>query len=135
MTYKHFEFALQFVVAFIAFAATASAGHLGLGWTGLDHADIGLGHNSVAVNHAALSPIGPSGVVTGHGAVGPSGVVTGTVAIGPSGIVNGRGGIGPTLPNEDPLEIIAAAIGRQSLAWRQGAGWGLGADRRQGAWY
>lgn len=51
------------------------------------------------VNAWALSPVGPSGVVTGAGAAGPSGIVNGAGAVGPSGIVNGRGAIGPTGPN------------------------------------
>ncbi|XP_018563407.1 embryogenic cell protein 40-like [Anoplophora glabripennis] len=61
--------------AFLAVSASAAPSGHGLVWGG--------------INPHALSPVGPSGVVTGHGASGPSGVVTGAGAAGPSGIVTG----------------------------------------------
>lgn len=109
----------------------AALGGAGLGWNGVGLAGAGwagAGHGigiaaapvavaaapiavaAPAINPWALSPVGPSGVVTGAGASGPSGVVTGAGAVGPSGIVNGRGAIGPTGPNghgvsDNPLNI------------------------------
>ncbi|KAJ8968185.1 hypothetical protein NQ317_004156 [Molorchus minor] len=63
-----------------------------------------------AINPHALSPIGPSGIVTGAGASGPSGVVTGAGAVGPSGIVNGHGAVGPTGPNGHGIALAASPI-------------------------
>ncbi|XP_072395703.1 uncharacterized protein [Diabrotica undecimpunctata] len=77
---------MKFLVALaiLAFATYAQASILGLG---------------LGINPLALSPIGPSGIVTGAGAAGPSGVVTGAGAAGPAGIVTGAGAVGPTGPN------------------------------------
>ncbi|KAJ8966908.1 hypothetical protein NQ317_003065 [Molorchus minor] len=63
-----------------------------------------------AINPHALSPIGPSGIVTGAGASGPSGVVTGAGAVGPSGIVNGHGAVGPTGPNGHGIALAANPV-------------------------
>ncbi|XP_057653940.1 collagen alpha-2(I) chain-like isoform X1 [Diorhabda carinulata] len=81
---------MKFLVTFalLAFAVSAHASAIGLGYGG-----VGL------INPLALSPIGPSGIVTGAGAAGPSGVVTGAGAAGPAGIVTGTGAVGPTGPN------------------------------------
>lgn len=77
----------------------------GLGWAGHGSSIVSsaaAAHAPLAVNTInpwALSPVGPSGVVTGAGAAGPSGVVNGAGASGPSGIVTGRGAVGPTGSN------------------------------------
>lgn len=145
----------QIALTALAIIATASASHIGLagpGWAGpglgwgghglglgghgLGWGGHGLGWGgpgiaavavpAVAVNHAALSPHGPSGVVTGAGAAGPSGVVTGAGAIGPSGVVNGHGAVGPTGPNGHGVAIAAPAL-LAAPAWgHAGAGYGLG---------
>ncbi|KAG5861544.1 hypothetical protein JTB14_034249 [Gonioctena quinquepunctata] len=64
--------------AFLALIASTAASGIGLGLGA-----VGL------INPLALSPVGPSGIVTGAGAAGPSGVVTGAGAAGPAGIVTG----------------------------------------------
>ncbi|KAJ8948451.1 hypothetical protein NQ318_007974 [Aromia moschata] len=79
----------------VAVASAAPSGHL------LD---------AHIVNPHALSPIGPSGIVTGHGASGPSGVVTGAGAVGPSGIVTGHGPVGPTGPAGHGTLLAAPAL-------------------------
>lgn len=96
----------------MAVVATASASSLGLG----------------LINPLALSPIGPSGIVTGAGAAGPSGVVTGAGAVGPAGVVTGLGAVGPTGPNGLGLGL-GLGLGAPALglgAWGNGAlghGW------------
>ncbi|KAJ8948454.1 hypothetical protein NQ318_007977 [Aromia moschata] len=65
---------------------------------------------SAPINPFALSPIGPSGIVSGQGARGPSGIVTGTAAVGPSGIVTGLGPIGPTGPAGHGVVLGAPAL-------------------------
>lgn len=126
---------LQLVFTIIALAASTSASVIGLGYDGLGHAGLGWGHGYGAINHAALSPIGPSGVVTGHGAAGPSGVVTGAGAVGPSGIVNGHGAVGPTGPNGHGIAIAAPAVwAAPAVGYGLGhAAWGL--EHGHGAWH
>ncbi|KAJ8935095.1 hypothetical protein NQ314_012991 [Rhamnusium bicolor] len=86
-----------------------------------------------AVHPYALSPIGPSGIVTGAGAHGPSGTVTGAGAVGPSGIVTGAGPIGPTGPAGHghglvaaPLALSAVGLGGHGLLGLGGHGLALG---------
>ncbi|KAJ8948448.1 hypothetical protein NQ318_007971 [Aromia moschata] len=123
------------LVAFVALAATATASPHGLDIHGGLHGGYGGGlyggglHGGAhIVNPHALSPIGPSGIVTGHGASGPSGVVTGAGAIGPSGIVTGKGPIGPTGPatGHDSGLGHGAAIVVAAPAVGLGHGLGLG---------
>ncbi|XP_018563619.1 spidroin-2-like [Anoplophora glabripennis] len=110
--------------AILAVSASAAPSGHGLIWGG--------------INPHALSPIGPSGIVTGHGASGPSGVVTGAGAAGPSGIVTGAGPIGPTGPAGHGIvaaaPLIAAAPVVHAAPWAAAASlgaighgaWGLG---------
>ncbi|XP_028131778.1 collagen alpha-2(I) chain-like [Diabrotica virgifera virgifera] len=115
------------ILAFACMAATASASVVGLGW-GAGLGGLGWGHGAGIINPHALSPIGPSGIVTGAGAAGPSGVVTGAGAVGPSGVVNGHGAVGPTGPNGVGVwGAPALALGHAGLGvggW--GHGWGAG---------
>ncbi|KAJ8948455.1 hypothetical protein NQ318_007978 [Aromia moschata] len=112
------KYNLQIIAVFATLAiASASPSGLLLG-----------GH----INPHALSPIGPSGIVTGHGASGPSGVVTGAGAAGPSGIVTGHGPIGPTGPAGHghllaaPVLAHAAPLALAAPAWGHGLALGHG---------
>ncbi|XP_018563651.1 collagen alpha-1(I) chain-like [Anoplophora glabripennis] len=93
--------------AILAVSASAAPSGHGLIWGG--------------VNPHALSPVGPSGIVTGYGASGPSGTVTGAGAAGPSGIVTGAGPIGPTGPAGHGL--VAAHAAPLAASWGA-APWG-----------
>ncbi|KAJ8948445.1 hypothetical protein NQ318_007968 [Aromia moschata] len=118
------------LVAFAALTATVTAFPHGYDVHGYHGALHGAAH---IVNPHALSPVGPSGIVTGYGASGPSGVVTGAGAIGPSGIVTGKGPIGPTGPatghGGHAAIVVAAPVVAAPVAVAH-AGLGLG----HGAW-